>query len=259
MKWKKAVLAGKVLLSVFAFSMSYAVVGQELAERNYQKIYSLIPNTSIFFNSIDAPPFKSLILLLLLIKFYQICDDSGLNGGKRFAVNILAFIASVSLWTGNAIYKYDGLEIMFLGIIQSVKSFIILWGYYLFFQKLFFVMVSGYESFVQNRKYCTGTDFFNEKYAGIIIFMSLLLVWGGVLFIYYPAIFMGDTEDILYMAFNYPTRLIDSVILPREGMYLTNHHPVAYTVFIRVVMEVVRKFGGGTNVRFFCARLYNLL
>ena len=57
--------------------------------------------------------------------------------------------------------------------------------------------------------------------------------------------FMGDTEDILYMAFNYPTGLTDSVLLPRKGVYLTNHHPVLYTGFVRIIMDIVRKFGGG--------------
>lgn len=255
MKRDRVILTGKILLTVLAFSMNYTIVGQEAAERNFEKIYSFIPRISAFLCSIDARSLKTLLLLLLFIYLFQIPDDRKLSGRTRIAAEILSLTAAVSLLAGNAIYKYDGLEVMFSGVIQSVKSLVIMGGYYLFFQKLFCLLPSGYEWCLKNGRNCSGARFFQGKYARIILFATLLVVWGGVLFIYYPAIFMGDTEDILYMAFNYPTGLSDTVTFPREGVYLTNHHPVLYTALIRCIMEIVRIFGGGTNVRFLYARL----
>lgn len=250
----KVILACKVFLTMLAFSMNYGIVEKETAGRNFSKIYSFLPSISVFLNAIDARPLITLILLWFLVKYYASSHMDTAHGRKRFAVEILAMTASISLFTGTAIYRYNNLGIMFLGGMQSVKSFLILGGYYLFFQKLFTVMTSTYGNWLDNRKYCFKVWFFERDYAGLLIFIVLLTVWSGVLFVYYPAIFMGDTENILYMAFNYRTNLADTVLLPREGVYLTNHHPVLYTGFVRVVMDIVRKFGGGDEFSVFvCA------
>lgn len=245
LRQEKVILAGKVFWTILAFSMNYAIVGQTVAESNFEKKFSFLPKISVFLHSIDAKPFAVLVLLLFLTRFYQVCGHCEQTGRKRFAVEALSIIASGSLFTGTAIYIYKDLGMMFVGGIQCVKSVIILGGYYLFFQKLFTIASNRYENQMNNRKRDIKIHFFEIDHAGLILFVVLCIVWGGGLFVYYPAIFMGDTEDILYMAYNYPTVLVDTVILPREGVYLTNHHPVLYTGFVRMVMDIVRKFGGG--------------
>lgn len=245
LNWQKIVLSGKVLWTVISFSLNYGIVERETVERNFEKIYSFLPDISVFFNGIDAQPLTTLFLLWFFVKYYK-SSDAGIGyGKKRFTVEMLTLIASTSLFTGTAIYKYESLDILFLGKIQCVKSFIIVGGYYLFFQKLFTIMTNEYDKLMNNRKTCFSIHFFEKKYVGLLVFITLLVLWGGTLFVYYPAMFMGDTEDILYMAFNYPTGLTDSVLLPRKGVYLTNHHPVLYTGFVRIIMDIVRKFGGG--------------
>lgn len=252
LSWDRVILVGEVLLTVLAFSMNYEIVGQEVAENNFEKIYSQLPSISVFLRSIDAQPLKTFVLLCFLIKLYRSSIDNKISRRKRFAVGILSLIASVSLLVGNAIYKYDGLEILFLGGIQCTKSFIVLGGYYLFFRNLFTIMVNAYEKNLINKKNSFKIGFFDRKYAGIIVFTALLILWGMVLFIYYPAIFMGDTEDIVYMAFNYPTFLTKTVVLPKEGVYLTNHHPVMYTAFIGFMMKTFKAWGSNGAI-FACA------
>lgn len=235
---ERVVLAGKVFLTVLAFSMNYAIVEQNAAEENFEKIFSIIPNISAFLHSIDAQPFKVLMLILIMIPLFRKSAGSQLTGRKRAAVELLTLAATVSLLVGKAAYQYEGLEIMFLGITQSAKSFVLIAGYYLFFRQLFHIMLNGYERYMEKRTYCAAAGFFHRKYAGMIIFLALLSVWGIVLFVYYPAIFMGDTEDILYMAF--------------EKASLTNHHPVLYTVLVGSIMKF---FSGGGNACsvFLCA------
>lgn len=251
---QKVLLLGKVLWTVLAFSMNYGIVEREIAEKNFEKIYSFLPDISVFLNGIDAQPLTTLFLLWFLIKYYKISDVGVGYRKERFTVEMLTLIASITLFTGTAIYKYGSLDILFLGKMQCVKSFIIVGGYYLFFQKLFTIMTTAYKKLMNNRKNCPAIHFFERKYVGLFVFIALLVVWGATLFIYYPAFFMGDTEDILYMAFNYPTGLTHTVLLPKKGVYLTNHHPVLYTGFIRIVMDIVRKLGGGDTCSvFICA------
>lgn len=245
LNWQKLLLSGKALWTVLAFSMDYGIVERKIAERNFEKIYSFLPDISAFLNGIDAQPLITLLLLWFLVKYYKISNADIEDRKKRFIVKMLTLIASISLFTGIAIYKYKSLDILFLGGMQCVKSFIIVGGYYLFFQKLFTIMTNAYEKLMNNQKNCSVSYFFERKYVGLFVFITLLILWGGTLFVYYPAFFMGDTEDILYMAFNYPTGLADAVLLPREDVYLTNHHPILYTGFIRIIMDIVRKFGGG--------------
>ncbi len=253
LNWQKVFLSGKILWTVLAFSLNYGIVEKEIAERNFEEIHSLLQSVSIFLNAVDAQPVTTLIIVWFLAKYYMISDTGIGSGRKRFAIESLTLIACVSLFTGTAIYKYESLGIMFLGGMQCIKSLIIVSGYYLFFHKLFSVMSSAYEKRVNDQKVCRVIRFFEKKYVGLYIFITLLSVWGVVLFIYYPAIFMGDTEDIIYMALNYPTGLTDTVLLPREGVYLTNHHPVLYTVFIRIVMDIVGRYGGDKGSIFVCA------
>lgn len=254
LNWPKLLLSGKVLWTVLAFSMNYGIAERKIAERNFEKIYSFLPDISVFLNGIDAQPLITLLLLWFLGKYYKISDAGIRDRRKRFTVEMLTLIASISLFTGTAIYRYESLDILFLGGIQCVKSFIIAGGYYLFFQKLFTIMTNVYEKLMDNRKNGPVIYFFERKYVGLFVFITLLILWGGTLFVYYPAFFMGDTEDILYMAFNYPTGLADAVLLPREDVYLTNHHPILYTGFIRIIMDIVRKFGGGDACAIFiCA------
>ncbi|MDE7324440.1 MAG: hypothetical protein K2N73_17340 [Lachnospiraceae bacterium] len=256
LKQKKIIFIGKVMLSLLAFSLNYAIVDGETADRNFEQIYSFIPRLSAFFHSIDAQPLRTLALLFILIRLYQITDCDRTAGRKKYAMAVWAAIASVSLLAGNAICKYGELEIMFTGTVQIVKGSIIFCGYYLFFYKLCSLMVYGYERYMGHKTYCLESKFFHAKYAGVYIFGMLLIAWGLALLVYYPAIFMGDTEDILYMAFNYPTKLAETVKLPREGIYLTNHHPIIYTVIIGYVIKASKSLGLSDNGSVFvCAAI----
>lgn len=258
LNWQKIVLSGKVLWTVISFSLNYGIVERETVERNFEKIYSFLPDISVFFNGIDAQPLTTLFLLWFFVKYYK-SSDAGIGyGKKRFTVEMLTLIASTSLFTGTAIYKYESLDILFLGKIQCVKSFIIVGGYYLFFQKLFTIMTNEYDKLMNNRKTCFSIHFFEKKYVGLLVFITLLVLWGGTLFVYYPAMFMGDTEDILYMAFNYPTGLTDSVLLPRKGVYLTNHHPVLYTGLLELLWILSENLGEGTYIPYLYVQLCNV-
>lgn len=253
---KKVILIGKVFVSLLAFSINYSIVDGGTAERNFELIYSVFPRLSVFFHSIDAQPLKTLVLLFLLVRMYRVTDFPLTVGRKKYAMAVWAAIASISLLAGNAVCKYDGLDVMIAGAVQIAKSVIIFCGYYLFFYKLCSLMVYGYERYREHGTGSLGSAFFHKKYAGICVFGMLLMAWGLVLFVYYPAIFMGDTEDILYMAFNYPTNLSETVKMPREGIYLTNHHPVIYTVFIGNVIKVSKSLGIDDNGSvFLCALL----
>lgn len=49
LNWQKIVLSGKVLWTVISFSLNYGIVERETVERNFEKIYSFLPDISVFF------------------------------------------------------------------------------------------------------------------------------------------------------------------------------------------------------------------
>ena len=110
LNWQKLLLSGKVLWTVLAFSMNYGIVERKIAERNFEKIYSFLPDISVFLNGIDAQPLITLLLLWFLGKYYKISDAGIRDRRKRFTVEMLTLIASISLFTGTAIYRYESLH-----------------------------------------------------------------------------------------------------------------------------------------------------
>ena len=59
---------------------------------------------------------------------------------------------------------------------------------------------------------------------------------------------MGDSEDVIYMAYNHPTKVGSSVVPIKEGIYITNHHPAVYTGYVSLFLHVVRALGGSYNL-----------
>ncbi len=238
MKYRKLMLAGRAAWTVLALSMNYAVVTTEQAEQNFEKIYSYLPNISSLLYSIEVNPFIAVLMLGMCVWIYHLPDEVQLSKTKKIGMEIVAFVAAAGFWTGRAVYDHDRLEILFHGTVQCVKSLVILGGYWMLSRKLFYIFARGCHVY-GNKKVFFEIKFFDNKYAGPFIFLVLMAVWGMVLFVYYPAMFMGDTEDIAYMA---------------HGIYdITNHHPVMYTILLRVFMKMTNIQGGGNEAAFVCA------
>lgn len=241
----------KAIITVMALSMNYSIVEDTLAEKNFQKINSFIPELSKILISLDGFSIQSLVLFVALFKFYQSHYFCSVDKRIKLSSAILAIIAAYSFLIGNACYIYGDIMLLAMGKVQKIKSIVVWIGYFILFYHFAIRILEIYLEYLRTCKE-SGISFFNRKNVFWIIMGILVIGWLPILYAYYPAMFMGDSENIIYMAFNYPTGLERGVKALAENVYITNHHPVVYTMMIGVVLKLVRALGGNDNIGIFC-------
>lgn len=254
----KGICIFKALVVVLAFSMTYPIVEDTVVEQNYSSAYSIFPLLSKFVFALDDFSVWNLIFFFLVIKFYQVTEFEQISKECKVISAIVAFLGAFSLLIGNAIYLAGSIEILFEGIVQSIKACFIFMGYFMFIYRL---CICGCECYMRymNKSQEDMINVFNRRYIFWSVTGLFIISWIPILFAYYPAIFMGDTEDIIYMAYNYPTGLLGTVKLRQEGVNLTNHHPVIFTLIVGTVLKLVRGLGGSDNMAIFVYALVQYL
>lgn len=252
--WKNviegSVNIAKALITMLAFSMNFAMVESDTAEQIFLRTESFIPKLSKVLLSMNEFSLQSIVFLVLLFKFYQFCDSNKTSTRTKIACAGMAVFASVCFVIGEAFYVCGNIDILVKGLMQLIKLVIAVVGYLIFFYELFILAVQQYDKCLYNEEKKTNS-FFEKKYAFWGIVGILIVAWSPILFSYYPAMFMGDSEDIIYMAYNYPTPLIGTVQLRVEGVNITNHHPVIFTVIVGAVLKLVKTLGGSDNLGIF--------
>lgn len=233
-------------LMIYAFTVDYLPLDSGIAEQEYEKVFSFIPTVSKFFlaignNILDYIP---IVIFIIFLYKYMYCKKSR---NCAAGIGVLAVLASANLMLGN-IFRNNlaPAETYVRGVAQVIKLIMIFVGYTIFFYKVFLLSITvKTEKPLANRK---ETKEIPMPYAYAVPFIILLIGWIPIVWAYYPAMFMGDTEDILYMAFNYKTTLADSVLKLSENVNITNHHPVIYTWAIGGIFRIVRLMGGSDNI-----------
>ena len=74
----------------------------------------------------------------------------------------------------------------------------------------------------------------------------------------YPAIFMGDSMNIMAQGFNLPEGTSNYLNLIDENVRLNGHHPIIYTEFIHICLVVGKAVFNSYNVGIFLASLTQL-
>lgn len=248
----------KALITMLAFSINLSLVESDATEQIFLRTESFIPKISKVLLSFGDFSVQNVIFLVLMFKFYQFCSSRKTAKRIKAVCTFMALFVALCLVIGEAFYVCGNINILVMGLIQCMKSSIALIGYVIFFYELFALVLQQYALYLckEEKKI---TSFFERKYAFWGIVGILLLAWSPVLFSYYPAMFMGDSEDIIYMAFNYPTGLIETVQLRQEGINITNHHPVIFTVIVGSILKLVRRLGGTDNLGIFVYALTQYL
>ena len=248
----------KAVITLAALTMDYGFIADDISLAGYANQEALLGKLSKLFYSIEMPTITAFLLIGFLTLLYQCAYDRG-KFSKRVEAGVctMAFIAAFFAIVGKSFYVYDDIWVLLDGMAQCLKGMLVFVGLFLLFSSLIRLTVFGYI------KYCdrsTKQDevrlFHNKKYAGILIAGVLLAAWLPTIVAYYPAVFMGDSEDIIYMAYNYPSGIETTVLPLKEGFYVTNHHPAAYTGYVSLILHIVTAIGGSYNLGiFFCAAI----
>ncbi len=251
----------KAVITVAALTMDYSLVADDTALSGYVNPETMFPTLSKLFYAIEAPTINTCLLICLLVPFYlRLSDMETLSVRKLAGVWALAFLAAFSAIIGKLFYVYNDIWLLVRGTVQLVKGLIVFVGLFWLFSGLLRLMVLAYKS-VCGR--CGSnwrlTRLFDKKYSFAVIAALLFAAWLPVITAYYPAVFMGDSEDIIYMAYNYPSGIETTVLPLKEGCNITNHHPVIYTGYVSLILHAVRALGGSYNFGIFCCALIQCL
>lgn len=259
----KKVIKGfvKAVVTSAALTMDYGLIADDISTAGYANPGTLFANLSKLLYAIEVP---TLIFLLLIgfLTFFYVHADNMQTLSKHIAVSIrvMALFASVCAVIGKLFYYYHDIGLLNRGVIQLMKGMFVLCGLFMLFSALIDFAVSVYIAYCEKNKDIFCGRMFEQKWIGIGIAAVVLASWLPTMIAYYPAVFMGDSEDIIYMAYNYPTGLINAALPIKEGIYITNHHPVVYTLYISVILHAVGALGGSNNFGvFLCAIIQCLL
>ena len=251
----------KAVITSTALTMDYSLIADDISMFGYANPETFLTNLSKLLYAIEAPTIVFFLLTGFLTFFYvQVSNMEALSRRTVVSVRVMALFVSVCVIIGRLFYQYRDIGLLSRGVIQLIKGGVVLGGLFMFFSALFRFALSKYIKYCEKYKDMSCGGIFDKKWIGISIAAVILAAWLPTIIAYYPAVFMGDSEDIIYMAYNYPSGLINTVMPLKEGIYVTNHHPVVYTLYVSLILHGISAFGGSNNFGIFvCAMIQCLL
>ena len=166
---------------------------------------------------------------------------------------VLGVLMALTALFGKAFNDFGSTIIFVTGVAQIIKTVLIFSGYLLFFTHA----VKAIRHYVhKNLSLNNGFDIENPVKYQWILFVILMVIWSIHIIGYYPGMFMGDTEDIIYMAYNYHTVWADSVELISDEVLLVDHHSVLYTYILGFFVKLGRFVFDSENIGIFIYTLF---
>lgn len=251
----------KAVIISTALTMDYSLTADDISMFGYTNQETFLASLSKLLYGIEPMTITSFLLIGFLTLFYAyLHNEKILSKRTIIGCRTAALFAAVCTMIGRLFYHYHDIWLFNRGIIQLIKGLFILSGLFMFFSALIAFAVSSYVKYCEGNNNISCGKIFTKKWIGVVITAVIFAAWIPTIIAYYPAVFMGDSEDIIYMAYNYPSG-IETLVLPlKEGLYITNHHPVIYTGYISVILHAAAALGGSDNLGIFmCAIIQCLL
>lgn len=195
---------------------------------------------------------------------YVFCKYRHLFDTSSFYVKFPALFFSVCVVVGKSFYLTDSWDLLF-GIrnFQTMKALVMFFGYYLCFEKgiaAFYYGINNLSKYLYTQQKEPINPYLKllHKHTFFTIFVTLFILYIPYMVISYPGIFMGDTPVQIRMAFG-ELKLSMNYIKPealiKEGVYISQHHPIAHTLLIHGYLLLGGTLFGSFNKGIF---LYSL-
>ncbi len=239
------------VLIMIAFSMNYGMVEEAFID-------SVSPSQSnlyrMFLKLLYSIQYDGKLIIALAVSccfMHRYTFETEGEVGNSLDESLLGILISLTHLFGKAFHEFGSAAILVNGWVQTIKTIIILIGYFLFYT----MIIKQIKNFSKNRrqrepvetKCAIGSP---VKYKAVLAAI-LLAAWGIYIAAYYPGLFMGDTEDIIYMAYNYHCGLADTVELISDKVLLIDHHSVLYTVITGAFVKAGRFLFASENTGIF--------
>lgn len=254
----KALLQGIFVLT--AFMMNYGMV-----EETFIDSVSVSQNNlyRVFFKLLYSIQYDGKLTMLFVVSGYFVCKygfaadkEKPLKPNRRrynkdLDEKLLGTSIALTNLFGKAFHEFGSPAILVDGWVQTIKTSIIFAGYLLFYTGV----IKAIKNFVKQKEQREPEEVKSTadnpvKYK-VILTVILLMAWGIYIAAYYPGLFMQDTEDIIYMAYNYRCDLADTVELISDKVLLIDHHSVLYTIIVGAFVKVGRLLFASENAGIF--------
>lgn len=233
------------IFTVMSLSMNPAMVTDETVAAISQNpgraasvLLKLICSVEIFEKEYQTAGILAVFFCFVLYRY------SFRLGKTKTYERVLGILMALTLVFGRVFDTYRSSQILAAGIVQLVKTLICLAGGSLFFAQLV-KAAAGYAR--ENIPLFGGFDITSGKKYRRAVFLFILAAWSITYIAFFPGLFQGDTEDIIYMSYNYRTSLVDTVVQIDEDNMWVDHHSVLYTVLLGSFVKGARAVCGNEN------------
>ena len=238
------------IYTVIALTMSYDAVSDEIVSNLTSSSNSLY---KMIIKVIFSIPEFSVTTCLLTVFIYMMYKYSYELGKCKIEEKVIGVLMALTMLFGKAFEEYSSTIIFIHGISQIIKTILILIGYLFFYVNIVKVL----RHYMKNHfKLKSGFDMESAVIYRRVVFAFFVIIWSVHIIGYYPGMFMGDTEDVLYMAYNYHTVWADTVELISPDVLLVDHHSVLYTLILGFFVKTGRALFESENIGLF---LYTVL
>ena len=243
-------IAIKTVLTVIAFLINLNIVDDEIINEVLNTGNRIV---RILLKILYAIEDKGILSIALFVAVLGVYKDMLSVGRLRTEEKVIGVLMALTCLFGRAFNEFGTTAILITGVVQTLKTMIVLLGYILFFPcciRMARDVIGRYYSKIE-KIFSQGRDINDASRYRRIMWLVLLTVYGIYAIAYYPGIFMGDTEDIIYMAYNYHTVIADSVQLISEDVFLVDHHSVLYTLILGFFVKAGRALFASENIGLF--------
>lgn len=233
------------ILSSVAFLMQLDMVGDDVISQIVSSDSRLLDLLLKLVCSIEFQGMTSFVIVLFSYLVYKYSFSIGKFKTDEIVIGILMGITYVF---GRSFDEFGTTQILITGVVQVVKTIIILSGTTMFFINL---VKSVRRYACDNFRPTKCFDVENPVKYRRLMFIIIFILWGIYIIAYYPGLFMGDTEDIIHMSYNYPTGLENTVIMLSPDVYMVDHHSMLYTVIMGFFIRLGRAIFSSENTGYF--------
>lgn len=239
---------------VVAFSMNYEMVEDAPVDSvSASNLYRMFLKLLYAIQCDNTTITMVIISCCFLHRCISGADNIKTRGGYGNGLDekLLGALIALTHLFGKSFHEFGSPALLVTGWAQTVKTSIIFVGYLLFYTGV----IKAVKRFVKQKqrrepeKTKCGVD--NPVKYKLILAVILFMAWGIYIAAYYPGLFMGDTEDIIYMAYNYHCGLADTVELISDEVLLVDHHSVLYTIIVGAFVKLGRALFASENTGVF--------
>ncbi|MBQ2405707.1 MAG: hypothetical protein II312_03375 [Lachnospiraceae bacterium] len=251
--WKKINIIICSIYTTIIFSMRYGIVEDEIIKQVTNSENSLYCMLLKLLYAIDDHGILSILVMLFCFILYKYSFSIGKLKTEEKVTGILL---ALTFLFGKTFNDYGSTIILVTGLVQTLKTILILCGYILFFTQF----VKAIRYYLSNANILNkGFDIDDPVKYRRIVLIILMVFWGFHLIAYYPGMFQGDTEDIIHMAYNYHTGLADTVELISEDVLLVDHHSVLYTIILGSFVKLGQYIFNSENIGIFMYTIVQMI